>query len=184
MAGSPWGQIQHSVILKRGFRCVSTAGHGGIMVTMHAAEKHLSETARKFGERYGNYLCYEEDCLMSIPIFENVDIRSKFSNTKDEQIIKSLSYYYPEYLLERGIPFDGDEEVKEKYLAKKKKEEEERMEKMIEADTISSVDIVLETRFPDCLLVTTKDNNIHLIQKGEFSLENPPKLLSECIVLM
>ena len=34
--------------------------HGGMMVSRDAAEKHLSEAARKQALKHGDYYCYEE----------------------------------------------------------------------------------------------------------------------------
>lgn len=118
MSGSPWGTIQHSGSITRGVRAVSTASHGGLMVAPGWAEKYLSETARSYGEPYGSYLCYEEDCACCIVLYEiysNQELRDVaeqdvklFSDNRTveeerEKLIESLSRYYPSYLEKRGI---------------------------------------------------------------------------------
>lgn len=54
MSSSPWGKIQHSKSLVRGVRFVSTASHGGIMVTENYAQKHFSKSAIERALKYTN----------------------------------------------------------------------------------------------------------------------------------
>lgn len=58
---TPWGNAQHQHSNTKGVWVVDTAGHGGVMVSTAMAEKHLSEEARKLGDQWGNWYCYEED---------------------------------------------------------------------------------------------------------------------------
>lgn len=62
---SIWGAVQHSTKIIRGLRQVSTAGHGGILVS------------KKLNEQIPAYMrnsdaSYEEDCAWCIPfcVFE------------------------------------------------------------------------------------------------------------------
>lgn len=71
---SPWGGIQSSSVLARGVRSVSTASHGGFMVTMRWARMHLSDAAINAGFWYGSYLCYEEDCDWAILCYEDAEL--------------------------------------------------------------------------------------------------------------
>lgn len=105
MAGSPWGTIQHSTKVKRGFRVVSTAGHGGAMITKKFAKANLSEACIQRGTLYSGYLCYEEDCDMVIPLFEVRDCWEKLWPGKEmeQSFLSSLSNWNSDYLLEVGI---------------------------------------------------------------------------------
>ena len=69
---SPWGAIQDSTQICAGVRWVSTASHGGLMVTKQAAAKYLSEQAIKaiHCTPSADYACFEEDCEYAIAFFE------------------------------------------------------------------------------------------------------------------
>lgn len=67
---TPWGRAQRITIFKRGFRFVTTASHGGFMISAKLAELRLSAGAKHFGQVYGGYICFEEDSLFSIIQFE------------------------------------------------------------------------------------------------------------------
>jgi hypothetical protein len=41
------------------------------MVSRGAAQKYLTPKAIELGERYGAYVCYEEDCAYAIAFFQN-----------------------------------------------------------------------------------------------------------------
>ena len=100
---SPWGDIQTCDALCQGVFMVSTASHGGTMVSrdMTAA---LSPAARKYGMRHNGFLCFEEDCDEAIVLRELLDkklwaipdrIRDKAAF--EEDINKGLREYHPEY---------------------------------------------------------------------------------------
>lgn len=106
MKNSYWGKVQTSKTLVRGVTWVSTAGHGGFMISKGWAEKNLTETARKYGAVYGGYLCYEEDIRCEIIFLEHPEFHTNeiFTNEYNrEKTIKNLSGYYPQYLIEVGI---------------------------------------------------------------------------------
>lgn len=118
MGYSLWGKIEHSFPLVRGVRLVLTSGHGGIIVSKKFAEKNLSESALKRGVVYGNYYSYEEDCDFAIPLFE---IRKAWDNyfnkemdyyEKEQHLIRSLSRWNADYLLEIGVE-PSEEEYKQ-----------------------------------------------------------------------
>jgi len=99
---SPWGEVQHCDILYPGVFMVSTAGHGGVMVSKDMTAI-LSPAAKKCGERVGGYLCFEEDCQASVAIRELMDKKLWTpDHTSDkagyEKIINdSLIRYNPNY---------------------------------------------------------------------------------------
>ena len=67
---TPWGKSQTDECLGVGLHWVTTASHGGLMITKARAEKQLSPNARQFAGRYGSYLCFEEDCAYAIAFYE------------------------------------------------------------------------------------------------------------------
>ena len=112
MKSSPWGAVQQNSPICPGMTQVSTAGHGGIMVTKTFAAANLSAAARKRGMKYSDYLCYEEDCDFAIPIFELPELWPIYfqhaTNITDRKqyLLESLSGWNADYLLERGLEPD------------------------------------------------------------------------------
>ena len=70
---TPWGQSQSVETLARGIHWVSTASHGGLMVSAGVAAKLLSERAIKnaFPGTCAEYVCFEEDCSYAIAFYEH-----------------------------------------------------------------------------------------------------------------
>lgn len=106
---SPWGFCQTARELADGVIWVTTPSHGGMMVPMEVVPQ-LSEPARKRGERFGDYLCYEEDVAWDIAAYE---LRQTWPALFDGEIAaewpdpqatlhRTLSRWYPDYLIERG----------------------------------------------------------------------------------
>lgn len=178
---SPWGGIQHSSIIARGLKAVSTAGHGGYMVTQKFADKYLSEACKKRALEYSNYLCYEEDCDYAILAYDLLDTfgekmksEKKTMEEYKNSLIESLSYYNPEYLIEIGVkPFEKQYNL---YL-ERKKEEKMRADKHPDL-IISALSVDKET-----VKVWTADNKVHFVSKESYSnLRKNSKLLllSKC----
>lgn len=67
---SPWGEIQRCVLICHGVYQVSTASHGGVMLTVRLARALLSSEARACGFQDGRYLCFEEDCQAAAVLLE------------------------------------------------------------------------------------------------------------------
>jgi hypothetical protein len=59
---SPWGEVQTCDTLCPGVFLVSTASHGGTMVSKEVSAM-LSPAAQRCGFRQGGYLCFEEDII-------------------------------------------------------------------------------------------------------------------------
>jgi hypothetical protein len=70
---TPWGVSQQVETIARGIHWVSTAGHGGLMVSAGVAKKILSEQAVKVAHpgKAGGYVCFEEDCSYAVAFFEH-----------------------------------------------------------------------------------------------------------------
>ncbi len=69
---SPWGPAQDRTPIVDGVSWVSTASHGGLMVTRTAARKYLSAKAVEvaYPGQCGNYVCFEEDCSYAVALYE------------------------------------------------------------------------------------------------------------------
>lgn len=100
---SPWGEVQHCDTISPGVFLVSTSSHGGTMVSKEVAAM-LSPAARKCGESYNGYLCFEEDCQEKVVLRELLDKklwsipdRIKDKAAFEENINKSLQEYNPDY---------------------------------------------------------------------------------------
>jgi len=100
MKSSPWGAVQNKKTIARGVHFVSTASHGGMMISLALARKRLSVLAQTIGENYGGYLCYEEDCAVAVPMLEVPEWREA-GNAYDteEHLIRTCASYYLPYLL-------------------------------------------------------------------------------------
>lgn len=98
---SMWGKVQSCREYARGVKFVSTPSHGGYIVSRKFAEATLSSAAVAKGTVYGNYVCYEEDCLAAIVDLELFDL-IKPKSTKEE-LIKDINNFYPDYLAARGL---------------------------------------------------------------------------------
>lgn len=179
---SPWGGIQHSDVIARGLKAVSTAGHGGYMVTKNFANKYLSDACIKLGEVYGDYLCYEEDCAWAILAYDIVDSFGDRMKEEDvsfedykQSLMRTLSYYYPNYLIEKGVTPSINEY--NRYLEEQRKDKM-RAEKHPDL-IVSAVNYDSET-----VKVWTADGLKHFVNKESYRnlRENSNLLLlSKCI---
>lgn len=100
---SPWGKVQTCDVLCPGVFLVSTASHGGTLVSKEVSAL-LSHAAQKCGFKQGGYLCFEEDCQESVVLRELLDKklwsvpdRIKDKAAFEENINKSIREYNPEY---------------------------------------------------------------------------------------
>lgn len=179
---SPWGGIQHSAIIAKGLKQVVTAGHGGFMVTQNFAKKYLSDACIKLGEVYGNYLCYEEDCEWAILAYDIVDVFGDKMKREDvsleeykQSLIKTLSSYFPNYLIEKGVtPLEKEYN---RYL------EEERKDKM-RAEKHPDLIVSAVNYDSETVKVWTADGLKHFVNKESYRnlRENSNLLLlSKCI---
>lgn len=100
---SPWGKVQTCDSLCPGVFLVSTASHGGTLVSQEVSAM-LSPAARKCGFKQGGFLCFEEDSQEAVVLRELLDKklwsipeRIKDKAAFEENINKSLREYNPEY---------------------------------------------------------------------------------------
>ena len=91
---SPWGEVQTCRVIANGIYEVSTAGHGGIMISTELAPHILSPEALQKDIREGGYYCYEEDCDACIPLRE----------LYDKGILKQNNGYIAHYLVKSENP--------------------------------------------------------------------------------
>ena len=193
MTGSPWGTIDNSTVYAPGFKSVGTPGHGGIMITQTFANANLSEAARKRGERYGEYLCYEEDCKYAIPFLElleqygdkmyahcNQDWDYGTQEKRRAELIITLSHYYPDYLLETGVT--PEPEAYGRYLMNL---EETRLRKAGSPDlVICACGSWHEKCRTGEVIVTTADGKDHFVTEASYDCRNRGTLnLLSCYTL-
>ena len=101
---SPWGAVQTCDTLCPGVFLVSTASHGGTMVSNDVAA-FLSPAAKRCGFRRGGYLCFEEDCDAQVALRELMDkkmiqapVNGRFAPGAYEAVINSsVQIHHPEY---------------------------------------------------------------------------------------
>ena len=100
---SPWGKVQTCDALCPGVFLISTASHGGTLVSKEVSAM-LSSSARKCGFKQGGYLCFEEDCQENVVLRElldkklwNIPDRIRDKAAFEENINKSIREYNPEY---------------------------------------------------------------------------------------
>lgn len=123
---SPWGEIQTCKTLCPGAYSVSTAGHGGVMVSRELADKVLCKEAKNCGFMERGYLCFEEDCAAPVALRELMDkglyqapVNEYFAPGEYEAVINnSLQTFHPEYRQAR------EKALMEKQRQSKKKERE------------------------------------------------------------
>ena len=73
---TPWDKSQTIETLDDGILEVSTASHGGIMV--HETAVHtLPANILKAGIRFGDWLCFEEDCAVNLVFAARIDLYRK-----------------------------------------------------------------------------------------------------------
>lgn len=188
VAGSPWGPIQHSRQIARGFRSVSTAGHGGFMLTQKFAKEHLSPAAMRKGFLYLGYLCYEEDCDWAIPLWDLPEYWDEvFAHASEEAkadikntLLKTLSRWHPDYLIGKGV-----EPEPAAFARWQDQETNSRMREEGHPDLIVSAVGDHRPGVPTgATMVSTADGKEHLVKKDHYreyaSRGSMLVLLSEC----
>ena len=102
---TPWGESDSRIKVQDGVYWVGTPSHGGFMVALGVAKTYLTQQAREKAEVCCGYLCFEEDCLASIVLFEHPELFDAVGivNRGAEELFESLSFWEFDYLLARGI---------------------------------------------------------------------------------
>jgi hypothetical protein len=172
---TPWGKSQNATKVERGLTFHSTSSHGGFLVSKGYAHKHLSPSALKRGEAWGNYYAFEEDCAATIVELELPATRVVFSNPEnitDESLIKTLSRWYPDYLIERGVTPEPTA-----YARWNEQKEDERLRAERSPDLI----VCAEGVDDNTVRVTTADRKEHLVTKESYQRREGLNLLSKCV---
>jgi hypothetical protein len=169
---SPWGIVQHVKKMISGVSQIGTEGHGGIRISIGFAKKHLSPEAIKRAIHMGSYLYYEEDCNYAIPCYEIYNLIYKDEKHKPK-LLKSLSIYNADYLLERSIT---PEPEGYKIYLKGKLQDKMRSE--------NHPDFIVSAIYSDVsgiIKVTTADNKEHYVKSESYDYMNRDlNLLSYC----
>jgi len=110
---SPWGEVDYCDALCPGVFMVSTAGHGGVMISKGLAAI-LSPAAMKCGEKRGGYICFEQDSAEYVALRELLDkgMWSVPEKTKDKEayvecINEVVRKYHPDYWRARQIGIEN-----------------------------------------------------------------------------
>lgn len=173
---TPWGKSQNSTQIARGLTFHSTAGHGGFLVSKGYAEKHLTPSALKRAVVWGSYYAFEEDCAAAIVEFELPYTRvlyTNFQEVTDEKVFKTLSRWYPDYLIERG--FSPEPTAYAQWLVSK---EDERLRRERSPDLI----VCAEGVDSNTVRVTTADRKEHLVTHESYQRREGLNLLSKCVL--
>ncbi len=93
MSYSPWGAIQDSTQIEKGVRWVSTASHGGLMLTNEAAKSLLTPRALEAVHctQSSTHVCFEEDCEYAIAFFEHPE----WKRFLDQDCLEGWKTYTP-----------------------------------------------------------------------------------------
>ena len=107
---TPWGESQHSTQIVRGAVFHTTAGHGGVHIAERLAGRVLSKFVRNRGIKDGSGYWYEEDCDISLPMYELMKaghadkVCEFFCNLDSEKVMATISdsirRWNPEYFNE------------------------------------------------------------------------------------
>lgn len=178
---SPWGHVDHQERLAEGVLWVSTPSHGGVRIDTEVVA--LSEAAKKRGmwhyETAPRYLWFEEDCQYAIAIFELPQTWPKLFREMDEDarahLLKTLSSWEADYLLERGIEPDPEGF---KYWLAMKDTDERRARK--DPDLIVAVFGEWDTKRPGVVRVITADDQTYFVTADSYHIRQP-NLLSQCV---
>jgi hypothetical protein len=111
---TPWGTSQSIHNHARGIATVSTASHGGLMISNGVAQNQLSEEARNLAMVYGGYHCYEEDDMYFVPLMDSDFIRNAVSPAiaslagkseaeVEQYLVDSISVSNPAFLIKIGV---------------------------------------------------------------------------------
>ena len=76
---TPWGKADNSTVMCRGVVLYETPSHGGLCCTVAWAKRNLTPHAQYSGMRLYGKLWYEEDCAISIVMYEHPEIARKLS---------------------------------------------------------------------------------------------------------
>ena len=117
---SPWGNIQECETLCPGVYCVSTPGHGGIMVRRELAEKIFRKEAMGCAFVEGGYLCFEEDCDAQVALRELMDkkmiqapVNERFGPGAYEAVINSSVQIHQMCIRDRDHPKEREQRAEE-----------------------------------------------------------------------
>lgn len=95
---TPWGVTQMREQLDEGVFLVQTETHGGLLIEADKARTLLSEKARSIGQRWNDFLAFEQDYDMMVVFYEHPEL---YPWVEEELTLKfaedSLRHYHPNY---------------------------------------------------------------------------------------
>ena len=87
-ASSPWGAVQYGSVLADGIISVSTAGHGGVRISVERLRQMPPAL------RNGRHRWFEEDCEAALVGLAFAD-ELGFDENRRESLARSVANYYP-----------------------------------------------------------------------------------------
>lgn len=187
MASSPWGSIQYSAQIAPGLRQVSTASHGGLLLSHGAAERlHISPMALSLGNRWQDGWAYEEDCEWAILAWEIPQHWPLLFRHAGWQIqadprtylIETLSAWCPTILLYHGVSPSPPEFAR--YLRRRQRDRL-RAERSPELIVAARGDWA-EGCPPGAVEVTTADDQVHYVTaESYYRVDVHAHFLGRCV---
>jgi hypothetical protein len=140
-------------------------------------QESMSKAAMRKAETWGDWLCFEEDCLYSVALLDLPALLEGMNaagmTITRTSCIKTASAYYADYLQQVGI--EPDAEGASQYHAWKRAD---AMRAAHDPDLIVSA----SSAGADLTEVTTADGREHIVTASSYKLARfPLLLLSECI---
>jgi hypothetical protein len=187
MASSPWGTIQHSTQIAPGLRLVSTASHGGLLLTGKAATRlQISPAALALGSFGGTDYGFEEDIDWAILAWEIPQLWDRlFAHAGADirgdprtYLWTALSAYRPDFLRCHGV--EPEPEAYARYLAWRRADQ-------MRADRhpdhiVSARGDWAEGCPPGAVEVTTADGKVQYVTAESYDASRCPlNLLSKCL---
>jgi hypothetical protein len=100
---SPWGKAENWYVIAPGVAWVETFRESGFVIASGAAQKYLSEPARKRGRWTKQFYAFSANSLAAIVLFEHPEWSVPGIQTNPEELLGFLSCWHEDYLRERGI---------------------------------------------------------------------------------
>ncbi len=185
MPFSPWGPIQHQTTIAPGLTLVSTASHGGLLLTAEAAQRlHISPKALELGAGWEDGWAFEEDVDWAILAWELPQFWPVLFPPGPPQVnprqylLETLSSWRPQILQYHGVtPVPG---LFARYLSRQRSDQ---MRKSRHPDLIVCARGDWAEGCPKgAVEVTTADDQVHFVTAGSYDRRDPDApLLSACV---
>jgi hypothetical protein len=100
---TPWGKAEQWYVIAPGVAWTEASRGSGFVIASKAAQKYLSEPARKRGRWTKQFYAFSADSLAAIVLFEHPEWSVLEIETNSEELLGFLSCEHQDYLSERSI---------------------------------------------------------------------------------